>query len=68
MINYDLATFGWFKYRYTILASLTHINGVPKRLNLLRLMVDKGGDVNIDTGNGGILEKIKKCKVEEAVP
>jgi len=31
-------------------------------------MVDKGGDVNIYTGNGGILEKIKKCKVEEAVP
>ena len=68
MINYDLATFGWFKHRYTILASLTHINGVPRRLNLLRLMVDKGGDAHIDTGTSEILEKIKKCKVEEAVP
>ena len=68
MINYDLATFGWFKYRYTILASLTHINGVPRRLNLLRLMVDKGGDANIDTGNSEILEKIKKYRAEEAVP
>ena len=31
-------------------------------------MVDKGGDANIDTGNGGILEKIKKYRAEEAVP
>ena len=31
-------------------------------------MVDKGGDANIDTGNGGILEKVKKCKAEEAAP
>ena len=68
MINYDLATFGWFKHRYTILANLIHINGVPRRLNLLRLMVDKGGDAHIDTGTSEILEKIKKCKVEEAVP
>lgn len=68
MINYDLATFGWFKPRYIILASLTHINGVPSRLNLLRLMVDKGGDAHIDTGTSEILEKIKKYRVEEAVP
>jgi hypothetical protein len=31
-------------------------------------MVDKGGDVNIDTDNSRILEKIKKYRVEEAVP
>ncbi len=68
MINYDLATFGWFKQRYIILASLAHINGVPERLKLLRLTVDKGGDVNIDTGTSEILEKIKKYRAEEAVP
>lgn len=31
-------------------------------------MVDKGGNANIDTGNSEILEKIKKYRVEEAVP
>lgn len=29
-------------------------------------MVDKGGDVNIDTGNSRILEKIKIYRAEEA--
>lgn len=47
------------------LTPLAYINGVPERLDLLQLMLDKGGDVNIDTGSGTILEKIKKYRADE---
>ncbi|MBH0096216.1 ankyrin repeat domain-containing protein [Psychrobacter sp. NZS113] len=47
------------------LTPLAYINGVPEQLDLLKLMLDKGGDVNINTGNGTILEKIKKYRSDE---
>ncbi|MFC0034098.1 ankyrin repeat domain-containing protein [Cardiobacterium valvarum] len=39
---------------------LAYINGMPEQLSLLKLMLDKGGDVNFHNGDHGILEGVKK--------
>ena len=44
---------------------LAYINGMPEELDLLKLMLEKGGDVNFDTGGGSILEKIKKYRSKD---
>ena len=44
---------------------LSYINGFPERLDLLQLMLDKGGDVDFFTGQHGILEGIKKYRSQD---
>ena len=45
---------------------LAYINGMPERLDILKLMLDNGGDVNFKTrGTHGILEGIKQYRIEE---
>ena len=40
--------------------SLACIGGMPEQLGLLKLMLDKGGDVNYFNGQHGLLEGLKK--------
>ncbi|OOF66178.1 ankyrin repeat domain-containing protein [Rodentibacter caecimuris] len=42
---------------------LAYINGMPKELTLLSLMLEKGGDVHHFNGQHGILEGIKKYRI-----
>lgn len=44
---------------------LAYINGMPEALDLLKLMLEKKGNVNFDTGGGSILEKIKKYRSKD---
>lgn len=46
---------------------LAYINGMPEELELLKLMLDKGGDVNFNNGHHGILEGIKKYRAKDDV-
>lgn len=42
--------------------ALAYINGMPKELELLALMLEKGGDVHFHNGDDEVLEGIKKYK------
>lgn len=44
--------------------ALAYINGMPEELALLKLMLEKGGDVHFNNGQHGILEGIKKYRSE----
>lgn len=46
---------------------LCYINGYPERLDLLQLMLDKGGDVDFFTGQHQILEGIKKYRAQDPI-
>lgn len=42
--------------------ALAYINGMPKELELLALMLEKGGDVHFHNGDDEVLDGIKKYK------
>ena len=43
--------------------ALAYINGMPEEIELLKLMLEKGGDVHFNNGQHEILEGIKKGAV-----
>ena len=45
--------------------ALAYINGMPEEIELLKLMLEKGGDVHFNNGQHGILEGIKKYSSED---
>ena len=44
--------------------ALAYINGMPEEIELLKLMLEKGGDVHFNNGQHEILEGIKKYRSE----
>ena len=45
--------------------ALAYINGMPEEIELLKLMLEKGGDVHFNNGQHEILEGIKKYSSED---
>jgi len=45
--------------------ALAYINGMPEEIELLKLMLEKGGDVHFNNGQHEILEGIKKYRSED---
>ena len=45
--------------------ALAYICGMPEEIELLRLMLEKGGDVHFNNGQHEILEGIKKYRSED---
>ena len=45
--------------------ALAYICGMPEEIELLKLMLEKGGDVHFNNGQHGILEGIKKYSSED---
>ena len=45
--------------------ALAYICGMPEEIELLKLMLEKGGDVHFNNGQHEILEGIKKYRSED---